>query len=39
MSVHRVLGGLAVALLAIGLWLGLGVAPRDAMQGNVQRIM
>jgi heme exporter protein C len=37
--VHRVLGGLAVVLLAIGLWLGLGVAPRDAMQGNVQRIM
>ena len=36
---HQVLGGLAVVLLAIGLWLGLGVAPRDAMQGNVQRIM
>jgi heme exporter protein C len=37
--VQRMLGGLAVALLAIGLWLGLGVAPRDAVQGNVQRIM
>ena len=36
---QRMLGGLAVALLAIGLWLGLGVAPRDAVQGNVQRIM
>ena len=36
---RRMLGGLAMALLAIGLWLGLGVAPRDAVQGNVQRIM
>ena len=35
----RILGGLAAVLLAVGLWLGLGVAPRDAVQGNVQRIM
>jgi heme exporter protein C len=37
--VHRVLGVLAALLLALGLWLGLGQAPRDAVQGNVQRIM
>ena len=36
---HRALGGLALVLLAIGLWLALGVAPPDAVQGNVQRIM
>lgn len=36
---HRILGGLAAILLAIGLWVGLGLAPRDAAQGNVQRIM
>jgi heme exporter protein C len=37
--VHRALGGLVLVLLAIGLWLALGVAPPDAVQGNVQRIM
>ena len=36
---HRILGGLAAVLLALGLWLGLGWAPRDAVQGQVQRIM
>ena len=36
---HRVLGGLAAILLALGLWLGLVWAPPDAVQGNVQRIM
>ena len=36
---HRILGGLAAVLLALGLWLGLAWAPRDAVQGNVQRIM
>jgi heme exporter protein C len=38
-SVHRVLGGLAAILLALGLWAGLAQAPRDAVQGHVQRIM
>jgi len=37
--VHRFFGGLAAILLALGLWLGLVWAPRDAVQGNVQRIM
>jgi heme exporter protein C len=37
--VHRFLGGLAALLLALGLWLGLVWAPRDAIQGDVQRIM
>ena len=36
---QRVLGGLAAALLALGLWLGLVQAPPDAVQGQVQRIM
>ena len=36
---HRILGGLAAILLALGLWLGLVWAPPDAVQGNVQRIM
>ena len=36
---HRLLGGLAAILLALGLWLGLVWAPVDAVQGNVQRIM
>ena len=36
---QRVLGGLAVGLLALGLLVGFGLAPRDAIQGNVQRIM
>ena len=36
---HRLLGVVAAVLLALGLWTGLGLAPRDAVQGNVQRIM
>ena len=36
---HSLLGGVAAVLLALGLWAGLGLAPRDAVQGNVQRIM
>src|SRR5262249_13956784 len=39
LRVHRMLGGLAAILLALGLWLGLDWAPPDAVQGNVQRIM
>jgi heme exporter protein C len=35
----RALGGLAVILLAAGVATALGVAPPDAVQGNVQRIM
>ncbi len=35
----RVLGGAAVLLLLAGVATGLGLAPRDAVQGNVQRIM
>jgi len=35
----RLLGGAAVLVLAIGLALGLAVAPPDAVQGEVQRIM
>jgi heme exporter protein C len=35
----KALGWLAVAGLLAGLVLGLGVAPREATQGNVQRIM
>jgi heme exporter protein C len=35
----RVLGWLAVAGLAAGLITGIGVAPRELTQGNVQRIM
>ena len=35
----RVLGGAAGLLLAMGLYLGLVVAPPDAVQGDVQRIM
>jgi heme exporter protein C len=34
-----VLGGLALALLLAGLWAGFGLAPPDAVQGHVQRIM
>jgi len=37
--VHRTLGGLAAILLALGLWAALGLAPPDAVQGHVQRIM
>jgi heme exporter protein C len=36
---HRTLGGLAAVLLALGLWAGLHLAPPDAVQGHVQRIM
>lgn len=35
----KLLGGVAVLLLAIGLYWGLMVAPPDAFQGEVQRIM
>lgn len=35
----RLLGVLAALLLALGLWTGLGLAPQDAVQGQVQRIM
>ncbi|HXH82442.1 MAG TPA: cytochrome c biogenesis protein CcsA [Candidatus Tectomicrobia bacterium] len=35
----RILGRLAVAGLAVGLVMGFVVAPREATQGNVQRIM
>jgi len=35
----RVLGVLAAAALAAGLVMGMGVAPRELTQGNVQRIM
>ena len=34
-----VLGWLAALSLAAGLVLGLGLAPEEATQGNVQRIM
>src|SRR4029450_7944168 len=36
---QRPVGWLAAILLALGLGVGLGWAPRDAVQGNVQRIM
>ncbi|MBI1847403.1 MAG: cytochrome c biogenesis protein CcsA [Candidatus Rokubacteria bacterium] len=39
MSIARVLGWLATLALAAGLVMGFGVAPREATQGNVQRIM
>jgi heme exporter protein C len=37
--VSRLVGVLAALLLVVGLVVALGVAPRDAVQGNVQRIM
>jgi len=37
--VVRVVGGVTLAALAAGLVMGFGVAPREATQGNVQRIM
>jgi heme exporter protein C len=37
--ITRVLGWLAVAGLAAGLLAGFGYAPREVIQGNVQRIM
>ena len=36
---NRALGWLAVVGLVAGLVMGFGVAPREATQGNVQRIM
>jgi len=33
------MGVVSVLLLVAALWVGLGLAPRDAVQGNVQRIM
>ncbi len=35
----RLLGGVSAVLLAAGLTAAFGYAPRDAVQGNVQRIM
>src|SRR5437899_12384635 len=35
----RVLGAVTVVALAAGLVAGLGLAPREVTQGNVQRIM
>ncbi|HYR71450.1 MAG TPA: hypothetical protein VEP12_08700, partial [Candidatus Acidoferrum sp.] len=35
----RALGWLAVLGLVVGLAAGFGYAPREAVQGNVQRIM
>ena len=35
----RVVGGVTLAALVAGLVMGFGVAPREATQGNVQRIM
>jgi len=35
----RLLGLVALALLALGLFMAFGTAPRDAVQGEVQRIM
>lgn len=35
----RLLGWLSLLALGLGLFLGLGYAPREATQGNVQRIM
>src|SRR5580765_4360433 len=39
MSVASVLGWLALVALAAGLVAGFGYAPREVVQGNVQRIM
>jgi heme exporter protein C len=36
---ERLIGWLAAIFLALGLGIGLAWAPRDAVQGNVQRIM
>jgi heme exporter protein C len=36
---HRLLAAVAVILLGLGLWMGLRLAPPDAVQGEVQRIM
>jgi len=37
--VTRLVGGVTLAALTTGLVMGFGVAPREATQGNVQRIM
>jgi heme exporter protein C len=37
--VRSLVGGLTLAGLAAGLVMGFGIAPREATQGNVQRIM
>jgi len=37
--VTRLVGGVTLAALAAGLVMGFGIAPREATQGNVQRIM
>src|SRR5262245_14344569 len=39
MTLVRALGALAMVGLAAGLIAGFGIAPREAVQGNVQRIM
>jgi heme exporter protein C len=38
-TVHRGLAVAAAGLLLLGLWAAFAVAPRDAVQGEVQRIM
>jgi heme exporter protein C len=37
--VRRLFGGVTLAGLVAGLVMGFGIAPREAIQGNVQRIM
>jgi len=37
--VRTLLGGVTLAVLVAGLVMGLGIAPRETTQGNVQRIM
>jgi heme exporter protein C len=37
--VRRLFGGVTLAGLVVGLVMGFGIAPREATQGNVQRIM
>ena len=39
LSATRLLGWLAVLGLLVGLGAAFGYAPREAIQGNVQRIM
>jgi heme exporter protein C len=39
MALRRALGWLAAVAIVVGLFAGFGVAPREIVQGNVQRIM